>query len=247
MLIGLGIWLTQGGPSRPIPTPIWYWVGVGLMVVGAGVAIYGWRYGNRLIKEENENLLDEIKSVLIEIDTCEKDAAVRKGKQTHSRDIAKRVIEDAADVLGDLMPFLTSMLENVLGKGNIDYPINFFAKIAGIMDTEDYGLKAELSSNQDYVKLGSDLTKKRVSLRVRRKKRTLIEKNIDRICTLTYGINSSIIFREVVKSMPEARIVPREIMVALESMESAMRKLLPKMLNDLDNEWKVVVNFNELL
>lgn len=217
------------------------------MVIGSGVVIYGYRYGNRLIKEGNKNLLDDIKAVLIEIDTCERNAAVRKSKQTHSRDIAKRVIEDMAEVHGDLMTFFASMLENVLEKHNIDYLINFFAKTAGIMDTEDYGLKAELSNNTAYTKLGLDLTKKRVRLRVRKKKRPLIEKNIDRICALTYGVNSSIIFREVVKALPEAKSVPREIMVALESMESVMRKLLPKMLNDLDNEWKVTVNINELL
>jgi len=51
IVAGLGIWLTQGGLDRPIPTPIWYWVGVGLMAIGAGAVIYGWRYGDRLVEE----------------------------------------------------------------------------------------------------------------------------------------------------------------------------------------------------
>jgi hypothetical protein len=245
MLLGLGEWLNQGGLHRPIPTPIGYWVGLVIMVLGAGVGIYGWIHGNKLIKEGNENLLGEIKSVLIEIDTCERNAAIKKSKQTHSGDIAKRITRDAFEVFGSSMPFIASALQKESREIDIDYFITLFSKLADILDTENYGLKSELSGTQLYEKLNAVLTKKRVNLQVRKKQRILIEKNIDRIFTLTYGVNSFIIHKEIIKGVPESKNLPRKMLMTIERVDTAMRELLPKLLNDLNNEWKWKVNINE--
>ena len=247
MLVGLGQWLSQGGLNRPIPTPIGYWVGIGLVVAGVGLTIYGWRYGGKLIRKENEGLLDGIRSVLIDIDKCENDAAIKKTKRKPPKDLMERIARDFTEVFGSLAPFLASMLDNILGKGNIDYLINFFAKLGDIMDTEDFGLKSELSYTDEYANLNADLAKKRANLQLKEKKRRLVEKNIDRVRVLTYGVHSSRVFRQVLKAIPEAKALPRESMVILESMEAAMGRILPKMLATLDVEWKnVEININEL-
>ena len=236
MLIGVGLWIQQGGLSIPSPTPPLYWLGVALMVVGAGLGIYGW-FGKPY---KESKLLDEIKSLLVEIDECERDAATRKGKQKFKRGVIEQITKNAVEIYGNLFSFLTSMVDNVLGEGNIDYLIGFLAQFGDIMDAEDCGLKSELSGTETYTKLNTDLAKKRANLEGRRKKRDIIEKNIDRVRALTYGVNSSRVFREVIKSIPEAKNLPRYIMVRLESMEAAMQRLLPKMLRTLDTEWKKV-------
>lgn len=205
------------------------------MVIGAGLGIYGW-FGKPY---KQSKLLDEIKVLLVEIDACERNAAVKKGKQKCPRKVIEQITEDAVEIYGNLFSFVTSMVDNVLGEGNIDYLIGFFAQFGDIMDAEDYGLKAELSETQTYSKLNTDLAKKRANLE-RGKSEAIIEKNVDRVRALTYGINSSRVFREIIKSNPEAKNLPTEIMVKLESMEAAMQRLLPKMLRTLDSEWKKV-------
>jgi len=234
VLIGVGLWIQQGGLSTPTPTPPLYWLGVALMVIGAGLGIYGW-FGKPY---KESKLLDEIKALLVEIDACERNAAIKKGKQKCPRKAIEQITKDAVEIYGNLFSFITSMVDNVLGEGNIDYLIGFFAQFGDIMDAEDCGLKSELSETETYSKLNTDLAKKRANLEGRKRERDIVEKNIDRVRALTYGVNSSRVFREVLKSIPEARNLPRYIMVRLESMEAAMQRLLPKMLRTLDSEWK---------
>lgn len=241
VLIGVGLWIQQGGLSIPSPTPPLYWLGVALIVMGVGFGIYGW-FGKPY---KEIKLLNDIKSILVDIDTCERNAAVKKSKQQHSENIIKRIARDAYAVFSSSIPSVASAVLNESGEGDIGYLISIFTKLSNILDIENYGLKAELSGTAPYEDLNADLAKKRAEIQARKGKRALIQKNIDRISSLTYGVNSCIIHKEIIKSAPKSKRPPVKMLMAIEAMDNAARKALPRFLNDLDKEWKWKVNLNE--
>ena len=241
MLVGFGMWMSTGGLNPPAPIPTSYWVGIGFLVAGMIVGIYGW-FGKPY---KEIKLLNDIKSVLVDIDTCERNAAVKKSKQQHSKGIIKRITRDAYAVFSSSMPSVASAVRNESGEGDIDYLISIFSKLANILDIENYGLKSELSGTAPYEDLNADLAKKRVEIQARKRKRALIQKNIDRISALTYGVNSFIIHKEIIKSAPKSKQPPVKMMMNIEAVDNAARKALPRFLNDLDKEWRWKVNLDE--
>ena len=111
------------------------------------------------------------------------------------------------------------------------------------MDSNQYGLKVELEENELYKAARTDLAQKRIKLKVRKRKGATIQKNIDRVCSLTYGLNSSILLRGILSTEPSLKkLVPAEIRVAIEGIETETEKTLTTMLNDLKGEWKVTIN-----
>lgn len=203
------------------------------------LGIYGFIISKRTISQ-NDNLIQDVKSNLINIDAHERYAAIDKSKQQCPLDTVKQVKKDFVAMYGDIKSFIKALIENVVINRNIDYLISFFKKTADILDKNDYGLKLELSTNELYKQSQTDLAQKRAKLKLSRKKKAIIQENIERICLLTYGVNSSIVFRGIIKSFPEAvENMPIEMMTILESAEAEMRKLLTKMLDDIEVKWKV--------
>jgi hypothetical protein len=239
MLVGFGMWMSTGGTNPPTPIPVSYWVGIGFMAVGVIVGIYGW-FG-KPYKEIKQ--LGDIKSLLVDINTCERNAAVKKSKQRHSSGIIKRVAGDAYAVFSSSMPSFAAAVES--GEGNIDYLIGIYSKLANILDIENYGLNSELSGTVPYEQLHADLARKRGEIQAGKRKTELIQKNIDRISALTYGVNSYIIHKGIIKSAPKSKQPPVKMMMNIEAVDNAARKALPRLLNDLGKQWKWKVKPDE--
>jgi hypothetical protein len=244
MLLGVGIWLTQGGIYRPIPTPPWYWVGVGFMVIGAMVVIYGLFHGNKLIKEGNVQLLGDIKADLVTLNNCEREAATQKAAQPCPQEIALQISEDFTALFGAgaITPAI-SIIQEVIKKRSVDPLVEFFKKFADILDNNGYGLKADLENNELYKSSRMDVAQKRLKLRMGKKKKAVTQKNINRVLELTYGLNCSILLKRILSPTPEAReFVPAEVRITLEGAETLAERVLNDMLNDLEKEWKVNVD-----
>jgi len=73
---------------------------------------------------------------------------------------------------------------------------------------------------------------------MQRKKKRIIQKNIGRVRSLSYGLSSAVLLRSVLDSSPEAKkIIPSELKIALEGIEASAEQTLNTMLNDLDGDW----------
>jgi len=233
-VVGLGIWLTQGGIDRPIPTPIWYWVGVGFMVVGAGVVIYGWRYGDRLVKEENEKLLDDIKGSLVNMNVIERDTATEmSSKMDITKETAIEVFKDFGKVWDDCLSKLNSIPLNK----QYDTLAIYINAVGKILDVNNVGLKFALIGNEAYKASRLDLEQKRLRLKpVKRYK--LTQTNIIRIGKLSYGVNSCIILRCMLEKFEGyAKGAPIEMRIRLEGIENYSAAILKAMLDKLEGDW----------
>lgn len=234
ILGGLGIWLTQGGINRPIPTPIWYWVGVGLMSVGAVVLIYGWRYGNRLVKEENEKLLDDIKASLINMNVIERDTATEMSSKIEiEKETAIKVLRDCGKVIDHCLSKINSIPPNK----QYDTLAIYSEAVGRILDMNNVGLKSALADNELYKASKLELEKKRLSLKpVRRYK--LTQWNIIRIEKLSYGVNSYIILRGMLEKFEAyTKGTPLEVRISLHGIEKVSAAILKAMLEKLEGDW----------
>jgi hypothetical protein len=248
MLLGVGIWLTQGGIYRPVPTPPWYWVGVSCMVIGAMVVIYGLFHGSKLVREGDVQLLGDIKADLVTLNNCEREAATKKAMQPCPKETALRIYEDFVALFGAgaITPAI-SIIQEVIKNRSVDPLVEFFKKYADILDNNGYGLKADLEDNELYKSSRMDVAQKRLKLRMGKKKKAVTQKNINRVLELTYGLNCSILLKRILSPTPEAReFVPVEIRIALEGAETVGERVLNDMLNDLENEWKVNIDYDKV-
>ena len=155
-----------------------------------------------------------------------------------AKEAAKRMADDYDALFNlDTMPF--TIIEKVIVKRDIDALINVVKRTGDILDSNRYGLKSELENNEAYTSALTDLAQKRVRLKIPKKKNNILQKNINRVRSLTYGLNSHILLRSILDSIPEAREnVPAEVRVMLESIETVLENVLNTMLNDLEREWK---------
>jgi len=234
IVVGLGIWVTQGGINRPIPTPIWYWVGVGLMVAGAVVLIYGWRYGDRLIKEEAENLLDDIKASLVNMNVIERDTATEMSyKMDITKETAIKVFRDCGKVMDDCL----SEINNIPPNKQYDTLAIYSEAVGKILDMNNVGLKSALIDNEVYKAYKLELEQKRLRLKpVKRYK--LTQTNIIRIEKLSYGVNSFIILRGMLEKF-EGYIkgTPIEERIRSHGIENYSAAILKAMLEKLEGDW----------
>ena len=189
------------------------------------------------------NFLEDIKSDLVNMHMIERGLATKKASEPCPPKTAMQIYDDFIALFGEnIVTFVTSLIGEILANRDVDPLIEFFKKFSEILDNNKYGLKTELESNESYKALQLDLTIKKLKLKMRRKKKAITQKNIDRACLLTYGLNSSILLRGVLGSVPEAHgIIPAVIRTTLEGIETATDKSLTDMLNNLENEWKATI------
>ncbi len=105
-----------------------------------------------------------------------------------------------------------------------------------------------LEHNDAYKSYRLNLTKNRLRLRYSKKKNNLVLKNIDRVESLSYGFNSFIILREILKSVdneqsnsPDLKSkneLIRNILVILEGLERYAEHAQNLFLNTLDDNWQ---------
>jgi hypothetical protein len=194
------------------------------------------------------NPLENIKTDLIKINAFEREAATRKAKQLCPEIKAVQIHDDCLEIWGtDINKFLAPILYSVIIKHNHDPVINFFKGFGDILDSNNYGLKAELQNNELYDSSRTDIAQKRLHLKTTdRKKKSITQKNINRVLSLIYGLNSTIILRGVLDSISTDKMrIPALVRVGLEGVETLGEQILNQMLDDLEHEWKPVLNLAE--
>jgi len=188
-------------------------------------------------KEKNASVLEKIKSDLVTMHTCEREAATKKALQSCSKEIAMRIGDDLVLLSTTMASFLLRFISN----RDIDALIDFFKTIGNVADSNSYGLKVELTDNELYNSFRRDLAQKRIDLKMRKKKKAVVRENTYRVSALTYGLNSSILLRGILQAVPEGAISEEqrvklvEIRIALEDIEPKGEKVLDLMLDNLDN------------
>ncbi|MFC2047361.1 hypothetical protein ACFLTK_03710 [Chloroflexota bacterium] len=254
--VGLGVTLTLGfaalgfaAMSTNPPFLVPDWVPIALFIASGISAlvtvVYLLAVRNKEIKLKNTELLAGIKSDLIKIDKYEREAATAMSSQVFPKGTAMRIYKDFVSLHGDAFVFIRNLIDNVVNKRDIDYLLSFFQNNADILDKNDCGLKIELSANKAYNDCHTGLAQKRAELKLKKEKKAIIQKNINRICLLTYGVNSYIIFRSISKTLPkESKQVFSGVFIVMESAETQLRTLFSRMLDDIEIEWKVTVNLN---
>lgn len=219
----------------PLNLGFWIWL---LPLIGGILAalILWWLH--------QAKLLDDIKTDLVNMNIYQREVALKKAQQVCPEEVAMQIYDDFIALFGkDILKFTTSIIQRILSDRSADALIEFFKKFGDILDSNQYGLKVELEENELYKSARMDLTQKRVKLKVRKRKHVIIQKNIDRVCSLTYGLNSSILLRGILSTDPNLkRLVPAEIRITMEGIETETEKTLTTMLNDLKSEWKVTIN-----
>ena len=223
----------------------WYIIG---LAVGSGLIIYGLTKENSSVSHPKINPMEAIKADLISMNVIEKEIATKKALTPCSKEIAMQIYDDFISCFGtDIITYILDLAKEIIANRDIDALIKFFDRVSGIMDSNKYGLKAEIENSAIYKTSRLDLAQQRLKLK-KDKKHSITQKNIDRTRTLSYGLNSSILLRGTVDALPNAqKIMPAIIKTTLESIESEAEKTLNTMVNDLDSEWKVKVDIKGLL
>ena len=133
-------------------------------------------------------------------------------------------------------------IEKVLIERSIDALIGFYKTCGDILDNNHYGLKVELEGNELYKATRMDLAQKRLQLKVEKSKANIIQGNINRVCLMSYGLNSSILIRAILCDTPKYReAMPAELRISMEGIETKSEAVLNAMLKDLEKEWKVTI------
>jgi hypothetical protein len=200
-------------------------------------------------KQGGTNTLEEVKSDLIALNEHERSAASIKAKTPCSNDTAIQIHDDFTEIFGvGIISLITTTLQEIVRKNSVDPLITFFKQFGDILDSNGYGLKAELENNDPYKSLRMGVAQRRLKLRIGKKRNRILQKNIDRVRSLSYGLNSSILFRSVLGSLPETKNkMLGESRVTLEGLESVAEQTLNTMLNDLDNEWEITKENKEAI
>jgi len=232
----------SGGFSMTWPLSIGQWASISGIAAGIGLIIWG------LLKNESDtakdNPLEDIKADLVNMNIYQKELAIKKAQQVCPKEVAIQIYNDFIAVFGnDMATFIYSLIAKTLKERTVDALIGFYKTFADILDSNQYGLKVGLEENELYKVSRMDLAQKRLKLRVGKKKGAIIQKNIDRIYSLTYGLNSSILLRGILRTTPKLKkLIPASIRTNLENIETSTEKTVTTMLNDLENEWKVNIN-----
>jgi len=192
-------------------------------------------------EEKVASLLEGVKSHLVTLIAYERDAATIKAKVPCSKETVEQIYDDFTSIFGvSVVSVIVSVLQEIVCTGSVDLLIAFFKKFGDILDSNGYGLKAELEKIDLYKSSRTDLAQKMVKLKMGKGRKLITQGNIDRVRSLSYGLSSSVLLRSVLDSVPEAKdIVPPVIRVTLESVEVVAEQTLNTMLNDLENEWKI--------
>ena len=217
----------------PLDLGLWKWL---LPSIGLVLAIVIIWHGRRTAASQEKHKLEDIKSDLVTMNACERGIAIRKGKQPCSEETAGQIYDDFIALFSP--DTINSIIQRVISNRDIEPLIEFFKQFGEILDSNGYGLKVDLENDEVYKSSRISLAQKKLKLKMRKKKRNITQENIHRVSLLTYGLNSSILLRHILNSVPETkRSVPTNLRITLESIETTTEKVLPRLLNDLDKEW----------
>lgn len=213
----------------------------------AVVATSLWLRSDRKITgDKNESSpLEDIKNDLITTNRWEREVATHRQINTDNVDKLKSDIRNY--VLNNVFSLAKQMVGTKDKEKILDILIVFFSGIGDVFDINDVGLKSELDRFIAYKDAKKDIEVKQQ--RVNKRKRVLIQTHIRKTQQLTYGLNSSIMFRSLYRTIPEIRTaVPLQFHQSLESIERVADKFLTEMLNNLDKDWSKIikVDMNEL-
>lgn len=227
--------------------PSWVWPVITICVLGilggGIVVIFGIKTQKKEDAELHSKLLAEIKDELISINKCEREIAISKGKQKYTVDNTAKLRKDFMEYIQGYIPKLTDGLSDMSRKQRVlDILLSFFTGISDVLDVDGFGLKKDLVSLSKYTKIEHEIATKQQKLN--KKKRALIQKNIHNVRLLTYGQNSSILFRYIYHAMPTAKLMPVQYSLMLEGIERESEQMLTEMLNNLDIEWENILKID---
>ena len=196
-VIGWGVDVIPGNTSW-IPSII-LWGIAGIWCIANLIYFIKHRHEREHDNEERVvNLIEEIKQSLVTLNAYERDAATLRAKMPCSRDTAIQIHDDFVEIFGDnVVNPIRSVLQEIVHKNSVDPLIAFFKKSGDILDSNKYGLKMALEEDDLYKSSRTDLSQSRVRLKMSNKKKRTTQKNIDRVRSLSYGLNSSVILRSV--------------------------------------------------
>lgn len=198
-------------------------------------------------QDVGKSTLEDIKSCLITMNMYEREAATKKAKQQCPENTAKQIHDDFF-VIFDADAFISIIQKAIMN--DIDPLIDFFKKFGDILDGNEYGLKGDLEDIELYKSSRRDLGQKRQKLHTTKERKAITQKNINRVRALTYGLNSSIILRGVLRSAPKTNgmVHPaiRIVLVGLEGIEALVENSLAEMLDNLENEWEVNIDTTQV-
>lgn len=212
---------------------LWKWL---LPLIGLVFAMVIIWQGRRTAASQERHKLEDIKSDLVTMNACERGIAIKKREQPCSEETAGQIYDDLIALFSP--DTINSIIQRSISNRDIEPLIEFFKQVGAVLDSNGYGLKVDLENDEVYKSSRIDLAQKKLKLKMRKKKRNITQANIHRVSTLTYGLNSSILLRHTLNSVPEAKgIVLTTIRVTLESIETTTEEALTRLLNDLDKEW----------
>lgn len=246
VIAGLSYFLAElfsGGFGMNWPFTVWQWVSILGIGTGAGLILWG------LLKEDPQkqiSILEDIKANLIVMHDCERNVAINKNVTIPAENI-KKLKTDIYNYVTNIEQSLFKQITDVSSKEKVlDALIKFFVGIGDVFDINNLGLKNELQNNDTYKLAKADIAVKQQQLK---KKKILIQSHVRKANLLTYGLNSSIVFRNLYRTNAEFRkIIPLQFNQNLESVERVTEKFLSEMLNNLDKDWEniITIDTNEL-
>lgn len=246
--MGIAIWTA----IRLLPLP-WI-VGISggvfiIILVIIRLTVFSLRRKSARTKEVHRTAIEDIKSDLVNMSMYQREVATKKTRQPCPEKTAKQIYDDCFAFWGTDLAFIKNVVESVMVHQNIDPLIDFFKRYGDILDGNEYGLKVELEGIELYKSSRVDLAQKRLRLHKMKERKATIQKNIDRVCALIYGLNSSILLRGVLRSLPKTNGIVnpsvRIVLVVLEGLETQTEKSLTEMLDNLENEWKANIDVTQ--
>ncbi|MBI4180510.1 MAG: hypothetical protein HY528_01100 [Chloroflexi bacterium] len=223
------------------------WAFVITTVVGVIIGGILWLVGDRTEKIERSKVMEDIKSDLIEINAYEKQLAAVKSKTLYSKKLAEQVRKGFITTFGtDVRDLQKELVKKVIDDKDIDPAIVIYEKMGNILDYIGYGLKKDLNEDKynDWVK---DLEHKRLKIYVNKKKREIIRKNINRIKAISYGLNSAVVLRSIIRNLSVSdKQISMRIGIYLEGLENTGATMINQMLEQLDVEWQPRGDINNL-
>lgn len=217
---------------------------VPILIAGGIIALIFIIIGQLRINNEKSAiiLIDDIKSDLVTLNAQEKESAIARGSKPCPSEIAKQICDDFVSIFGsNIIILVKNMLIAMVNKESVDPLIAFFGKSGDILDSNKYGLKEELEKDELYKSTRTDLIQKQSSLNIGRKRKRIVKENVKRLRLFSYGINSSVLLRSVLdSSLSTKAIMPTEIKVVMESIETVGEQNFTNVLDELDTEWSKI-------
>ena len=148
-LIALGFAAMSTNIDMPFLVSILFFILAGITAIGTIIWLIVTR--SKEVKIKNTEILADIKSDLVALNAVESDIANTKLKTPCSSEKATQICNDFISVFGrNVVKLNKEILQNLISKGSVDPLIDFFTKLASILDSNQYGLKVDLGDSALY-------------------------------------------------------------------------------------------------